>query len=166
MGSLAPVLFNTFVDVFSRMLVKGYEDGLVKWLWYDIISGGIVSLQYADNTLSSYKMIIVHINFKWILTCFEQLSGMHIDYNRCDLVRITWRKHYLSWKSFRVRKGNSLSSTWVGKFKREVWEDKIILVQTVLSTIPIYMLSFFKFSKWPLKLIKTKLDNYLWSAWK
>ena len=40
---------------------------------------------------------------------------------------------------------------------------KKTLVQSVLASIPVYMLSFFKFPKWTLKLIDTQLANYLWN---
>jgi hypothetical protein len=35
------------------------------------------------------------------------------------------------------------------------------IVRSVLSSIPIYLLSFFKFPKWALKLINTQLANCL-----
>jgi hypothetical protein len=50
---------------------------------------------------------------------------------------------------------------WSGKLLS--LEAKRILIQIVLSSIPIYLLSFLKFPKWPLKLINTQLANYLWS---
>jgi hypothetical protein len=48
---LAPLLFNTVVDVFTRMLVKGVNAGLIRGLCSNLIPGGVVSLQYADDTL-------------------------------------------------------------------------------------------------------------------
>jgi hypothetical protein len=46
-----PLLFNCVVDVFSRMLVKGTNCGLIRGLCPNFIPGGVVSLQYADDTL-------------------------------------------------------------------------------------------------------------------
>jgi hypothetical protein len=37
---LAPLRFNTIVDVFSRMLVKGSNAGLIKGLCSNLILGG------------------------------------------------------------------------------------------------------------------------------
>jgi hypothetical protein len=37
------------------------------------------------------------------------------------------------------------------------------LVRSVLASIPIYLLSFFKFPKWALNLINTQLANCLWN---
>jgi hypothetical protein len=52
-------------------------------------------------------------------------------------------------------------SGWRGKLLS--LEARRLLIQTVLASIPIYMLSFFKFPKWALKLINTQLSNCLWS---
>jgi hypothetical protein len=41
---LAPLLFNCVVDVFSRMLVKGMNCGLIRGLCPNFIPGGVVSL--------------------------------------------------------------------------------------------------------------------------
>jgi hypothetical protein len=86
---LAPLLFNTVVDVFSRMLVKGANAGLIRGLCSNLIPGGVISLQYADDTLlflENDREVVV--NFKWILTCFEQLSGMRINYHKSELIGI------------------------------------------------------------------------------
>jgi hypothetical protein len=50
---------------------------------------------------------------------------------------------------------------WRGKLLS--LEARRLLIQTVLASIPIYMISFFKFPKWALKLINTQLANCLWS---
>jgi hypothetical protein len=52
-------------------------------------------------------------------------------------------------------------SGWRGKLLS--LEARRLLIQTVLASIPIYMLSFFKFPKLALKLINTQLSNCLWS---
>jgi hypothetical protein len=48
---LAPLLFNFVVDVFSRMVNKGSSSGIVRGLCSHLVLGGVVSLQYADDTL-------------------------------------------------------------------------------------------------------------------
>jgi hypothetical protein len=86
---LAPLLFNTVVDVFSRMLVKGAHTGLIRGLCPSLILGGVINLQYSDDTLLFLENNReVAINFKWILTCFEQLSGMRINYHKSELIGI------------------------------------------------------------------------------
>jgi hypothetical protein len=38
-----------------------------------------------------------------------------------------------------------------------------VLIQACLSSIPIYLLSFFQFLKWALSLLDTQLANFLWN---
>jgi hypothetical protein len=50
---------------------------------------------------------------------------------------------------------------WRGKLLSYV--ANIILIQACLASIPIYLLSFFKFPKWALKLIDTQMANFMWN---
>jgi hypothetical protein len=46
-------------------------------------------MQYADDTLLFLENNLSSaINLKWILACFEQMSGMRINFHKCDLVPI------------------------------------------------------------------------------
>jgi hypothetical protein len=48
-----------------------------------------VCLQYADDTLLFLeKSNEIATNLKWILTCFEQISGMRINYHKSELITI------------------------------------------------------------------------------
>jgi hypothetical protein len=40
---------------------------------------------------------------------------------------------------------------------------RLTLIKVCLATIPIYLLSFFKFPKWALDLINTQMANCLWN---
>jgi uncharacterized membrane protein YciS (DUF1049 family) len=42
-----------------------------------------------DDTLLFLKKDLGNvINLKWILSCFEQMSGMRINFHKCDLIAI------------------------------------------------------------------------------
>jgi hypothetical protein len=86
---LSPVLFNLVVDILSRMLQKASNDQLIRGLGGNLIEGCVISLQYADDTilfvddnLESAKTL------KWILSYFELMSGMRINYHKSELVAI------------------------------------------------------------------------------
>jgi hypothetical protein len=86
---LSPSRFNFVVDVFSKMLFKGGNKGLIRGLCPDFVPGGVVCLQYADDTLLFLeKSNSIATNMKWILTCFEQISGMRINYHKSELIPI------------------------------------------------------------------------------
>ena len=188
----APLLFNFVVDVFSRMLIKGCRANLIRGLCTDFVPGGVVSLQYADDTLLFLENDErVAINLKWILSCFEQLSGMKINYHKSGLLSINMSEEEMQpfLDVFQCTKGafpmkylgvplhfNELRredlqplidsllkrmTGWRGKLLST--EAKRILIQTCLSSIPIYLLSFYKFPKWVLALINTQLANCMWS---
>jgi hypothetical protein len=44
-------LFNLVIDVFSRMLVKAARRGYVSGFMNSLSEEGVISLQYADDTL-------------------------------------------------------------------------------------------------------------------
>jgi hypothetical protein len=63
------------------MIDKAVERGLVKGLLEDFRLGGIVSLQYADDTILFSKAEESALeNLKYILMWYEQLSGMKVNF--------------------------------------------------------------------------------------
>ena len=50
---------------------------------------------------------------------------------------------------------------WRGKLLS--YAGRILLIKTCLASIPIYLLSFFKFPKWALDLINTQMAHCLWN---
>jgi hypothetical protein len=51
--------------------------------------GGIISMQYADDTLLFLENNLSSpVNLKWIMACFEHMSGMRINFHKCYLVPI------------------------------------------------------------------------------
>jgi hypothetical protein len=67
---ISPLLFNCVVDVFSRMLIKGIQCGLIKGRCPNFILA-VVSLQYANDTLLFLQNDArVALNLRCVLTCF------------------------------------------------------------------------------------------------
>ena len=55
-------------DIFTRMLIKAARSNLVSGLMPQVIEGGIISLQYADDTLLFQENDIEKANnLKWLL---------------------------------------------------------------------------------------------------
>jgi hypothetical protein len=85
----SPLLFNLVEDVFSRMLVKAAANGHITGLLGALYPEGIVSLQYADDTLLFLEHnYIAASHLKWLLMCLEKLSGMNINYHKSDVTPI------------------------------------------------------------------------------
>jgi hypothetical protein len=86
---LSPLLFNLVADVFCRMLMKAASCNLVSRLLPQVTAGGIISLQYADDTILFLENDLEKAStLKWILVCFEKMSGMKINYDKSDLITI------------------------------------------------------------------------------
>jgi hypothetical protein len=86
---LSPILFNYIADVFTKILYKAARNNLISGLLPSVVPGGVISLQYADDTiLFLEKDVEMARNLKWLLTCFEQMSGMRINYHKSDFLTI------------------------------------------------------------------------------
>jgi hypothetical protein len=83
---LSPLLFNFVGDVLNRMLWKAAR-GLIAGLLQQFRPGGIVALQYADDTLlfSSDEPTLLK-NMKGILMLFERVSGMRINFHKSEVI--------------------------------------------------------------------------------
>jgi hypothetical protein len=158
----------------------------------DCVPRGVVCLQYADDTmLFLEKSCRIATNMKWILTCFEQISGMIINYHKSELIPInvdleecspfletfgcvlgSFPIKYigipLHYDKLRRKDLQPLIDSLLGRLFG--WRGKLLssvakreLVRSVLASIPIYLPSSFKFLKWDLKLINTQLANCLWN---
>jgi hypothetical protein len=86
---VSPILFNFVANVFTRMLIKAANNKLISGMFRSFCPSGIISMQYADDTLLFLESKMENVqNLKWLLSCFEQLSGMRINFHKCDLVPI------------------------------------------------------------------------------
>lgn len=87
-------MFNLVVDVLTRMLQKAGAQNLIKGLGCDIVPQGVVSLQYADDTILLLdKNLEMATNLKRILSCFELMSGMRINYDKIEMVPMNLEEH-------------------------------------------------------------------------
>ena len=148
-------------------------------------------MQYVDDTLLFLGNNLDHAkNLKWLLSCFEQISGMRINFHKCDLVPFNIDSDEAL--VFAQTLGCKLSAfpiKYMGgplhfsKIRREDLQptvDKIIkrvagcrgrllsfgkrliLVQACLASIPSYLMGFIKFPKWAIKLINSQLAHCFW----
>jgi hypothetical protein len=173
---ISPILFNLVADVFTKMLIKAALHNQITGLMHSMIPTGIVSMQYADDTLLFLRNNLNNvINLKWILSCFEQMSGMRINFHKCDLIAINvevdeaqtiaqslccrlgeFHMKYLGvplhYKKLRkedlqpvIDKILKKVGGWRGRLLNHA--AKLELVRSVLASIPLYLLSVIKFPK-------------------
>ncbi|KAK1649992.1 hypothetical protein QYE76_067797 [Lolium multiflorum] len=187
---ISPILFNFMADVFTKVLCKAAGDSQIAGLMQNL-GGGIISMQYADDTLLFLEnKLQTAINLKWILACFEHMSGMRINFHKCDLVpmNVDDDDAQLIAQSLSCKLGN-FPMNYLGvplhhsKLRKEDiqpvvdkilnraggWRGKLLshaakleLVKSVLASIPLYLLSVIKFPKWAITLINSQMAHCLW----
>jgi len=71
------------------MLLKAARHNLISGLLPRAVDGGVISLQYADDTLLFLEDDLEKANnLKWLLLCYEQMTGMRINFDKSDLLTI------------------------------------------------------------------------------
>ena len=174
---LSPCLFNLVGDDLAKMLVKATNKGIIRGLLEDFRPGGIMSLQYADDTILFVKAEeSVLTNLKCVLMWYEQIFGMRINFHKSEIVPLNLEQseahrlaHILSCPlgSFSIKylgvplHYNKLSrediQPLVDKILKKIggWRGRLLslaaramIIKTYLASIPVYLLSFIKFPKW------------------
>jgi hypothetical protein len=187
----SPILFNMMADVFSKMLIKAANESLISGMLTRFRPGGITSLQYADDTLLFLKNNVeASLNLKWILSIFEKMSGMRINFEKCDLVTINFPEEHANIHSqvFGCEKGKFPLkylgvSLHFSKLKKEDlqpvidlilkrpagWRGRLLsyaaritLIGSCLASIPVYLMSAIKFPSWAMRAINSQMAHCLW----
>jgi mannosylglycoprotein endo-beta-mannosidase len=80
---LSPLLFDYAVDALAAILDKAKEAGHIQGVVPHLIQGGISHLQYANDTIIMIQPEDIQIaNLKFILLCFENMSGIQINFHK------------------------------------------------------------------------------------
>lgn len=83
---LSPLLFNLVGDALAVILEKAKERGILKGLVPDLVPRGLSHLQYADDTILFIKVGDDNVRvLKFLLFCFEEMSGMKINYQKSEV---------------------------------------------------------------------------------
>uniref|UniRef100_A0A453GJH1 Reverse transcriptase domain-containing protein n=1 Tax=Aegilops tauschii subsp. strangulata TaxID=200361 RepID=A0A453GJH1_AEGTS len=185
-----PLLFNLVADVFTKMLKKAASQELIAGLLPNIIPGGVVSLQYADDIILFLENSVHKArNFKWFLSCFENLFGVKINFHKSDLMTVNIEDSVANeFQIFCCKKGSfpikylgvpshydNLKrediqpiinriikgiSGWLGRYL--TYRGKIVLICACLISIPAYVMSVIKFPKWAINAINSQMAHFFW----
>ena len=84
---LSPLLFNFTVEALSIMISLANEKGQIQGVVPHLVPSGLTHLQYADDTLIliQHKELDV-ANLKFLLMCFEDMSGLKINYHKSEVI--------------------------------------------------------------------------------
>ena len=161
------------------------ENGQISGMVLHLVDDGLLVLQYADDTIIFMENNLDQaVNMKLLLCAFEQLSELKINFHKSELFCFgeaknqqsiysqifgcgmgTFPFRYLGipmhfrrlknadWKEVEERFQKKLCA-WKGKMLSVEW--RLVLINSVLSNLSMYMFSFFEVPREVLK----KLDFY------
>jgi hypothetical protein len=190
---LSPILFNIVADMLAILISRAKEEGKVGSLLPHLIDGGISILQYADDTILFMEHDIAKaINMKLILSFFEQLSGLKINFHKseifcfgeaqdmehqyrnifgCETGSLPFRYlgipiHYRAlrnaeWNPVETRFASKLSC-WRGKMLS--YGDRLVLINSVLTSLPMFMLSFLEIPVGVRKRLDYYRSRFFWQS--
>jgi len=183
---LSPILFNIVIDMLAILINRAKDGGHVTGIVPHLVDGGLSILQYADDTILFMDHDIEKAtNMKMLLCAFEQLSaGLKINFHKSEIFCFGQAKEmeqqysqlfgcqsgkypfrYLGipmhfrklsnadWRIVEEKFEKKLSS-WKGKHMSV--GGRLVLINSVLTSLAMFMLSFFEVPKGVLE----KLDYY------
>jgi hypothetical protein len=174
---LSPMLFKIVSDMLAILIARAKEDGQVRGLIPHLVEGGVSILQYADSIILFMEHDLDKVvNMKLILCLFEQLCGLKINFHKSELFCFGKEKecqdeyeqifgcvvgalpfkylgipiHYRNflnreWKVIEDRFEKKFAS-WIGKILS--YGDILILINSVLTSLPMFLLFFSKYPYW------------------
>jgi hypothetical protein len=174
-------------------IARAKEDGQIQGLIPHLVDDGLSILQYADDTIIFMEHDLEQAKHMKILLCaFEQLSGLKINSHKSEMFCYGEAKNcsdqyshifgcgmgqypfrYLGipmnhkklsnrdWKAVEERFQKKLSC-WKGKLLS--YGGRLVLINSVLSSLAMYMMSFFEVPKGILKKLDFYRSNFFWQG--
>jgi hypothetical protein len=163
---------------------RASRDDMIRGLMLEFREGGVVSLQYVDDTILFSDPSEQYLrNLKSNLIWFENLSRIRINYHKSELIPINLSSEqiFVAAQIFGCPVGSFPINYLViplhhDKLRREdiqplidnilkkvaSWRGKLLshvakvtLIQSFLASVPVYLLSFIKFPKWAIKTLNS-----------
>jgi hypothetical protein len=173
---LSPLLFNLVADMLDLLISRVKEDGQINGLVPHLVEGGLSILQYASDTILFLDHNIEHAtNMELLLCVFEQLSRLKINFYkselfcygeakeceeqytelfRCGMGQYPFKyiglpMHHkkinnADWK-IKEDKFEKRLSCWKGKMLS--YGGRLVLINSVLSSLALFMLFFYEVPK-------------------
>ena len=190
---MSPVLFNLVADMLATLITRARDNEQFRGLVPHLVDGGLSILQYADDTILFLENDVGHArNLKLVLCAFEKLSGLKINFHKSELfcfgeakekvgeyvqlfgcqegsfpfkylgIPMNYRKiSNKDWSLIEERFQKKLSS-WKGKMLSV--GGRLVLINSVLSSLPMFMMSFFRIPKGVLKKLDFYRSRFFWQC--
>jgi len=92
---MSPILFDIMVDMLSILIKRAKNDGQIKGVIPHLLEDGLSILQYADDTIIFMDHDLEQAkNMKLLLSVFEQLFGLKINFHKSEIFCYGEAKQY------------------------------------------------------------------------
>jgi hypothetical protein len=188
---LSPLLFNIVVDMLAVLINRAKSEGQTQRVIPHLTDDGLSILQYVDDAILFIEHNIYQVrNIKLLLSAFEQMSGLKINFYKSELFCFGQAKEdesqyaqlfgchigsypfrYLGipmhfrklsnkdWEKIYERIEKKLSS-WKGKYLSV--GGRLVLINSVLTSLHMFMLSFFDVPKGVIERIDYFRSRFFW----
>jgi retron-type reverse transcriptase len=94
---LSPIIFNIVVDMLAILIKRAKAEGKIEGVIPHLVDDGLLILQYADNTVLFMEHNLEKArNMKLLLSAFEELSGLKINFHKSEVFYFGEDKDYES----------------------------------------------------------------------
>ena len=175
------------------LIERAKENQQFKRVVPHLIDDGLSILQYADDTILFMEHNLEQAkNLKLLLCAFEQLSGLKINFHKNELfcfgepqaVQMEYEKIFgynqgmfpFRYLGIPMHYRRLQNSDWKGvdeRFQKKLsgWKEKLlsaggklVLINYVLSSLPLFIFSFFEVSREVLKKLDFYRSRFFWQS--
>jgi len=182
---MSPILFNIVADMLALIIKRAKSDGQISGVIPHLVDDGLSILQYANDTIIFLDHDLEQAkNMKLLLCAFQLLSGLKINFHKSEIfcygaakemedeyttlfgcnageypfrylgIPMHHRQLFNSeWQKVEERFEKKLSC-WKAKYLS--YGGRLVLLNSVLSSLPMFMMFFFEIPKGVLK----NLDHF------
>ncbi|WVZ53210.1 hypothetical protein U9M48_004183, partial [Paspalum notatum var. saurae] len=190
---MSPILFNLIADMLAILIARAKVNGQFGGLVPHLVDEGLSILQYADDTIIFMGHDVEKAkNMKLILCAFEHLSRLKINYHKNELFcygeASKFQQQYsqlfgcaMGSYPFRYlgipmhhRRINNKDRREVGnRFEKKLssWKGKhlsyggrLVLINSCLTSLALFMLSFFEIPRGVLKKLDYYRSRFFWQG--
>ncbi|WVZ50906.1 LOW QUALITY PROTEIN: hypothetical protein U9M48_002112 [Paspalum notatum var. saurae] len=187
---LSPFLFNLIADMLATLITRGKANGQFRGVIPHLVEGGLSILQYADDTILFLEYDLAEtVNLKLVLSVFKKLSGLKINFHKSEIFFLE-RQNYIRKNTYIYLDGvfpfkylgipmhyrKIQNKDWVEieeRFQKKLgsWKGKLlsvggrlVLINSVLSSLPMFMFSFFEAPKGVIKKLDYYRSRFFWQS--
>lgn len=190
---LSPVLFNIVVDMLAVLIERAKSEGEIEGAIPHLVDGGLSILQYADDTILFMDHDIEKArSLKLILSAFEHVSGLKINFHKSELFCFgEAQDHVADYAELFGCGQGQLPIRYLGipihyrrltnvewkmveerlQIRLSNWKGKLlslggrlVLINAVLSNVVLYMISFFQLPRGVLKRLDYFRSRFFWQG--